>query len=115
MTYTPASRATDPASSHMAEAEINQGTRQSDCDFILSLVRKYPGETARELSGHTGRHYDSYRIFAAIRKADRYTVSRRLPDLEKRGLVRKGEIRKCRVGGRASVVWWPVPEQGELL
>ena len=105
MTYTQASRTTDPASSHMAEAEINKGKRQSDCDYILSWVRNYPGETALELNGHA---YHS-------RNINRYTFSRRLPDLEKRGLVRKGEIRKCRVGGRASVVWWPVPEQGELL
>ncbi len=101
--WLPASRNSDPASSHLAETEITtSGRRKNQCDQILKMVRTHDGETARELASHD-------------HDLDRYAYSRRLPDLESHGLVTRGEMRKCRVGGRLSVTWGFQPVQKSLF
>jgi len=64
----------------------------------IALLR-FPGSTALELAEHF--------------QYDRYMVSRRLPELEKMGLVYRlktitgtPETRKCRVGGKPSCIWY---------
>lgn len=42
---------------------------------------------------------------AAAAGLDRYAAARRLPELERDGLVRRGPARRSRVGGRPGVVW----------
>jgi len=39
---------------------------------------------------------------------DRVMPARRLPDLEKLGFVKKGDIRHCAATGSQCVTWWPV-------
>lgn len=98
--FAPASRRTDPASSHLAEQEINKsGARQRQCDIVLWCVLRRNGATAKELAREAARR--------GIKDVDSYAFSRRLPDLEKKGLVQRGVLRECLVGGRRSVTWWP--------
>ncbi len=93
--WPPASRSTDPVSSHSAELEINStGTRAQQCEYVLEVLRRFPGLTAKELTAKAGDP-----------RLDRYTFNRRLPDLEKKGLAVRGPVRTCRVGGRLSTTW----------
>ena len=88
----PNSRASDPESSHIAgESIANSGVRLTQCERVLQAVRLREGMTAREI--------------ALARGLDRYMVSRRLADLETKGLVAKGRMRKCIDGKRMSVTW----------
>ena len=101
----PISRRTDPASSHAAAQEIEPtGRRAAQCEAVLETVKRHPRRTSLELS--------------RLSQLDRYTVSRRLPELERRGLIRRGLIRDCTVNGRPMLTWEPVnedPQQMKLL
>lgn len=88
-------RRTDPASSHAAAAEVTRSGRlAAQKAQVLAAVRQWPGRTSLELASRMA--------------ADRYVIARRLPDLEKDGLVRKGGIRQCSAGSRPAVEWWPI-------
>lgn len=94
-TFPRASRRTDPITSHMAEASITgSGRRQGQCDMVMAIVREHGGLTSKELTQY------------APEGTDRYTFSRRLPDLEAMGKVVRGESRRCTVGGQLSVTWF---------
>ena len=74
----PRARTTDPLSSHeAATAAEASGLIGRQCAAVLELVRRTPGMTSSEL--------------AARHRMDRYVIARRLPDLERRGLVRRIE------------------------
>ncbi len=97
---TPASRRTDPESSHLAEKKLrDSGALSHQRQQVLEAVRRMPGSTAREMAEACG--------------LCRYLVSRRLPELRAVDLVynlfdykaNKPVTRKCRVGGNPSVVW----------
>lgn len=91
---TPASRSTDPESSHEAESEITRsGARASQQHKVLAMVRKWPGRTSREL--------------AALANLDRYMIARRLPELTPIK-VRRGEMKQCTIAQKKAVTWWPV-------
>lgn len=84
-------RRSDPVSSHEAAAEhVASGSHDSQKADVLRTLRAHPRSTSAELS--------AYGI-------DRFTVARRLPDLEKEGFVRRDGLRDCRVTKRRSVVW----------
>ena len=90
----PLARPTDPATSHAAATEI--APKLSDIRaWALSLLREHPGMTAVELCEAAG--------IGDVRK-----VNRRLPELERDGLVRRGEARVCRVTGKRAQPWFPV-------
>ena len=89
--HPPASRNTDPITSYEAEHEINKGVRSNQQETVLELVKLYPGHTSLELSKKSD--------------LDRYQIARRLADLEYKGKVLKGRIRRCSSGRRA-VTWW---------
>ena len=101
----PIARRTDPASSRLAAEEVTRtGRRAAQCEAVLALVRKHPRRTSLELS--------------RLSKLDRYAVSRRLPELERRGLIRRGVTRDCTVNGRPMLTWEAVnedPQQMNLL
>ena len=101
----PIARQTDPPSSHAAAQEMERtGRRAGQSEAVLEMVKRHPRRTALELS--------------RLSRLDRYTVSRRLPELERRGLVRRGLIRDCTVNGRPMLTWEPVhedPQQMKLL
>ena len=80
-------RRTDPESSHAAadQAEAD-GTIATHALVTLGAVRRLPGLTSKQLAGAC--------------ELDRYQIARRLPELERRGLVR----RVSNVGGER---WFP--------
>ena len=84
---TPRARRSDPLSSHAAADKMERsGKLNRQCDQVLEAVREHPGSTSRELHALTG--------------LDRHMVARRLPDLEKRGLVGRTVV------GSKAVRWW---------
>ena len=90
---TPA-RATDPHTSHLAAAEIvASGARAEQQAHVLSAVRAMPGCTSAEL--------------AEVFGLDRYAFARRLPEVERQGLVTRDGARICDVSGRQALTWWP--------
>lgn len=93
----PLARATDPVTSHVAARRVvASGVWDSQKNQIRHALatalrdRIYP-PTSRELA-----------TFAAM---DRYTVARRLPDLEKEGRVEKAGKRVCTISGTPAVTW----------
>lgn len=91
---TPAARATDPDTSHIAAAEHTaSGKRGTNVAHVIDLVRLHPGCTSAELSWHSA--------------LTRHEVARRLPEAETAGAVRKGEKRRCTKNGTLAVTWWP--------
>ena len=99
---TPASRNSDPITSHLAEEEINTtGTRASQQESVLKMVQLYPCSTSMELARTSG--------------IDRYIIARRLPELASVELIVRGAPRKCVVSKRKAVTWSPTPVQEELF
>jgi hypothetical protein len=86
-------RASDPVSSQLAAEEVTaSGHRDSQKREILAALRSEPEPvSSMELSRATG--------------LDRYVVARRLPDLERDGMVERGPLRTCRISNRAAVTW----------
>jgi len=100
----PVSRRDNPLTSYKAEASINEdGSRRTQCRYILDAVRATEGRVAGEIAEVTG-----YGM---------HITSRRLSDLKNIGLIRQGLPRIWEISGRHQVTWWPVgdPVQGELL
>jgi hypothetical protein len=90
----PLARKTDPGTSWAAAREIQpdlSGLRRR----AAALVTKYPGRIARELSELAG-------------DGDPRTLNRRLGEVERTGLVRRGVARRCAVTGKLCATWWPV-------
>lgn len=88
----PASRGSDPDSSHEAAEAIDAtGKRRAQLTATLMAVAAYPGSTTLELSGRCS--------------LDRYALARRMPELERLGYVERGPIRQCRVGKRNATTW----------
>lgn len=76
--FSPRAATRDPLSSHAAATEAERsGLIGRQCATVLALVRSTPGLTSAELSARHG--------------IDRHVVARRLPDLERSGLVRRIE------------------------
>lgn len=92
---------TSIATYHDLRREGELGERQR---FVLDLVRRYPGRTARELTD-----------LAHLR--DPNGVRPRLVELAKAGHVECAGNRLCSVTGRMAMTWRTVgrPEQGELF
>lgn len=89
-------RNSDPETSHEAASRHNRsGKSKANCEIVLALVRAWPGMTSVELHG---TQVDSC--------LERHEVSRRLSDLERKGLVRKGPEKVCEVKRTKMVTWW---------
>jgi len=89
----PIARKTDPVSSHEAAAEVTaSGARATQQAEVLRGVKEYPGRTSKELAHLIG--------------CDRYLVARRLPELARKGLVQRGHMVTCKIGGRKAVTWF---------
>lgn len=90
----PASRASDPESSKAAEHRITaSGVRKKHAEQALDLVRRFPGQSSKELAkkaAHLG-----------LAVADRHEIARRLADLKNKGLARR---EKPEGGGDCR--WW---------
>ncbi len=85
-------RKTDPDSSHQAADGVeSEGIASKQRRWCYNAVKNYPNNTARELAKYA--------------ELDRYMLSRRLPELEQLGYVRRSHQRRCTVGGRMSLTW----------
>jgi len=83
-------RTTDPITSHRA-AEGAKTFAKSQCEQVLAALTKHPYTTTRELS--------------ELAHIDRYTVARRMPTLERNGLVVRAGIRDCSISGKSATAW----------
>lgn len=90
----PAARNTDPVTSHIAADSVTRsGVRLTQQKAIAAALKKFPGNTSRELAELIG--------------ANRYVVARRLPEIE--GIKSKrGEKRECRICRSQCITWWPL-------
>lgn len=70
-----------------------EGPGATQGDASLAYVRRDAGRTAAEIASATG--------------VSRSAVSRRLPELRDRGLLRNGRSRPCAVTRRLSLTWYP--------
>lgn len=88
-------RSDDPSSSHeAAEHVVASGLQAHQHSLAASAVRKHPGLTSLELARATG--------------LDRFMLARRLPELQRHGLIVRGIIRKCSASnGRSGCTWFP--------
>ncbi len=88
-------RNADPSSSHeAAEHVVSSGLQAQQHSLAASAVRKHPGLTSLELARATG--------------LDRFMLARRLPELQRNGLIVRGIVRKCSASnGRSGVTWFP--------
>ena len=103
--HTPASRSTDPRTSHAAEAEHTaSGKRAAQQRQAAEAVRQWPGRTSSELARLSGM--------------DRHALGRRLPEIEAGEgpgqILRAGERRDPETG-RSGVRWWPVEVAAEHM
>lgn len=88
----PAARNTDPETSHAAAQQVRKsGAKAAHQQRVLDAVLRLPGLTYRELAVQCG--------------LERHEVARRLPELERALLTRKGEERV--VDGYSYTTWWP--------
>jgi hypothetical protein len=99
----PAMRNEDEAMAHRGDAETSReavehlnesGRLAAQQQVVLEALRQCDGATHAELGAFMGVHW--------------LTPARRLPELERAGLVRKGEARICRVKGSRCTTWWIV-------
>lgn len=90
--FPPASRNTDPVTSHLAEQNLKEA-RYTQAGHVLGLVMVHPGLTAYELANKSNG------------RLDRYQTQRRLSDLENDNHIEKGPKRICTVSGRLAVTW----------
>lgn len=93
---TPAARATDPVTSHMAAENLTQsGVRCKQQAEVLSAIWCNEGCTAHELAKRTGLDY--------------YKIMRRGAELRLAGVVKENRFdkRRCTVSGRMALTWWP--------
>ena len=94
LTDTPRSRRTDPETSHRAADRIKaSGQLRKQQHAVLQALIRWPGSTAVELATNSG--------------IDRYTVSRRLPELVPIH-AKRGKPRVCRVAGTPQTTWYAV-------
>jgi hypothetical protein len=90
-------RTMDPATSWAAAREVTtNGVALHQREACLAAVVAAPGSTSAEVA-----------VRACL---DRYAAARRLPELRVAGCVRNGDVRRCRVTGRASLTWWPAED-----
>lgn len=90
----PMARAADPVTSHEAADRVEaNGAANTQRATVLRQVRLAPGSTASEIA-------------RAIGHATNHVSCRRLPELEAKGLVRRGTPRVCHVTSFRAATWW---------
>ena len=100
--FQPATRNTDPITSHIAEATFTAlGKRAHRCRQVLQLIVDSPGATTGELSRYMHTNHPELPISCAVE-----SPHKRVTDLEEKGLVRRGGIRKCRDSGNLRITWY---------
>jgi hypothetical protein len=94
----PGCHACDPSTSFEAAEHLKRsGKLAAQQQAVLDALRQRDGATHAELGAFMGLHW--------------LTPARRLPELERGGLVRKGEIRLCNVKHSRCVTRWITASQ----
>jgi len=91
-------RSDPPTSREAADKLVKSGRLHTQRQAVLEALRQCDGATHAELGAFMGLHW--------------LTPARRLPELERAGLVRKGEARTCAVKGSRCTTWWIVEDAG---
>jgi len=102
----PMARRTDPGTSHLA-AKIHTIDKLSERrKQVYYLVLGHPGSTSGELSRFMHKEYPDLPIRTAVE-----TPHKRLPELEKLGLIERSAVKKCSDSGYQSLTWTarPIP------
>jgi hypothetical protein len=86
----PKTGAADKALAHRADPQTSYDAAQQQT--VLAALRQCDGATHAELGAFMGLHW--------------LTPTRRLPELERAGLVRRGEPWICTVKGSKCCTWW---------
>lgn len=98
----PRSRRSDPSTSKEAARKVQaSGTVEAHRERILAAMRKIGPATAAELAVQLTPCTDG------LKAIDQVEVSRRLPEMERDGLVVRNGRRKCRVKGSSMTIWQP--------
>jgi len=98
----PLAHSMDPLSSFLAgEKHHRSGRWDSQKAAVLKALRQNDGSTSAEL--------------ARVMDVNRYVCARRLPDLERAGLVQKRPPRQCKVTRSLCVVWHVVKSEPSLF
>jgi len=91
-------RSTDPITSALAAEQIDDVVAELQA-WAAACVRQTPGRTQRELG-------------VLYCPTDPRRIGRRLAEIEKLGLVRRGDVRPCTISGRSAETWFPVEPAG---
>ena len=96
-------RSTDPTTSAIAaHKQIVKGRRALRQKMVLFYVKQHPGSTHGELASAMYRSNPHLGIICCAE-----TPHKRLPELEKAGLVRQEGRRKCKETGNLARMWYP--------
>lgn len=103
----PASRQADPRTSHQAESKLRKsGEMGAQQKRVLEAVRRWPGRTAVELAALLSRE-EGHAEHTAQGVKTRYMVSRRIAELAKADLVRRGKPRICEINRSSQNTYYP--------
>jgi predicted ArsR family transcriptional regulator len=83
-------RSGDPDSSHAAGRAVSSFATQHYAE-IVRILEEHPQSTAGEIASHG--------YLSMVQ------VSRRMKELEKRGVIERVKFRTCTVGGRMATTW----------
>jgi len=91
----PLAHSGDPISSYRAgDRALRSGKLKGQMRAVLSALQQNPGLTSAEL--------------AMVMDCDRHQPARRLANLERSGLVRRGRLKMCQVCQTLCLSWWPI-------
>ena len=97
----PGSHRNDPVTSYIAAEKLAKsgkwtGQKQEVYEALKAALKQYKGgATSAEVAA----------FMDGCDPVNRFTAARRLPELEKIGLVKKGIIRQCTTTGSLCVTW----------
>jgi hypothetical protein len=93
-------RASDPSTSHAAAVEHRADKLSERRAQVYQVVRLFPGSTQGELARRMYQQFGNLPIATCCA-----TPHKRLPELEKLGLVKRGKERVCEDSGYMSATW----------
>ena len=109
----PMAKRTDPATSHGAALRHIATGLSARRSQVYDIVVRYPDQTSNELGLRMSQTFPDLELRAASA-----SPQKRLPELEKLGLIVRGEARKCSSSGYMAHTWRAVeldPTQEDLF
>jgi len=113
ITVFPMAKSTDPATSHIGALRHVASALSRRRRQVYDVTVKFPDETSNELGLRMTQTFPDLELRAASA-----SPQKRLPELEKLGLVERGEPRKCRSSGYLAHTWRAVelePDQADFF